>query len=546
VAEAAWRLGLGVALAWAALPLFVRLARRSQQASPAAYYRALVVALAMATALVLAPLARPWVGVGVRLPSVISDELWTGSSTMTFVAEWVTPLLVSAQKPGSAAPLALVFSGIGGAWLLLLGAGVARSLWGRLELWRTYRGAAQAPPGVIVHAQRVAAELGIRAPALRVAEGLASAFTFGLFSPVVVLGAAACHGREDELDFTLRHELLHVARSDTRMAFVIDLAQRCFTGHPCLARLAAEIRFAREARVDELAAGSVPLEYARFLLALAERLRSAHAPAPALVSMADTSLERRVTMLMKSTNGTSQRWPGAGWLGLSGLLLGALVFLAPSSWGQGSDAGADQLRVEGNLTAEQITSTAYGEPYQGQFIHECYSQLSYPRPNLGMRLLFEIDENGHVSSGRAEVPQHPELAPCIEGVLKRMVFPKPSSGTVRVDMPGMLTPMLEERQARAEADQGRARLSKEVIREVVRTSYERVRTCYEALPRPLPAVTLKLEFTIGRDGTVIDGQVESKEYPGLAACLDGIMRSLVFPAPKTGIVTVVYPIIMSP
>jgi hypothetical protein len=228
MAETAWRLGLGVTLAWAALPLFVRLARRSQQASPAAYYRALVVALGMATALVLAPLARAWTGVGVALPIVISDELWAGSVTMTFVAEWVTPLLVPAKKPGSAVPLALAFSGVGIAWLLLLGGGVARSLWGRLELWRAFRGAALAPPGVLAHAQRVASELGIRAPAVRVAEGFASAFTFGLFSPVVVLGAAPCGGREDELAFTLRHELLHVARSDTRAAFVIELAQRCF------------------------------------------------------------------------------------------------------------------------------------------------------------------------------------------------------------------------------------------------------------------------------------------------------------------------------
>lgn len=548
MAEAAFRLGLGAALAWAALPLFVRLARRSQQATPAAYYRALVVALGMATALVFAPLARAWAGIGIALPIVISDELWTGSGTVTFVAEWVT-LLVPTAKPGSPAPLALLFSGVGVGWLLLLGAGVARSLWGRLALWRSYRGAALAPPDVVAHAQRVAGELGIRAPVVRVVEGLASAFTFGLFSPVVVLGAAACDGQAEELDFTLRHELLHVARSDTRAALVIDLAQRCFTGHPCLGRLATEIRFAREARVDELAAGSAPLEYARFLLALAERVRSASAPCPALVSMADTTLERRVKMLIKSTKGTSRRWPATGWLGLSGLALGALVFLAPSSWGQGNDAGTDassQARVEGNLTVAQVTDTAFGEPYQGQLLHECYSQLSYPRPNLGLKLLFEIDENGRVSSGRAEVAQHPELAPCLERVLKRMVFPRPTSGTVTVVLPVMLTPPLEERNARAQTDQGVGRLPKEVIQKVVRDSFDRMRTCYQALPRPLPTLRLKLEFTIGLDGSVIDGQVESKEYPGLARCVDGVMRSLVFPAPKEGIVTVGFPIEMAP
>jgi hypothetical protein len=130
--------------------------------------------------------------------------------------------------------------------------------------------------------------------------------------------------------------------------------------------------------------------------------------------------------------------------------------------------------------------------------------------------------------------------------MKRMVFPRPSSGTVTVDFPVMLTPPLEERNARAEADQGLGDLPKEVVEKVVRGSFDRMRTCYEALPRPLPTLRLKLEFTIGRDGTVIDGQVESKEYPGLASCVYDVMRSLVFPAPMTGIVTVGFPIEMSP
>jgi hypothetical protein len=85
-----------------------------------------------------------------------------------------------------------------------------------------------------------------------------------------------------------------------------------------------------------------------------------------------------------------------------------------------------------------------------------------------------------------------------------------------------------------------------VIQKVVRDSFDRIRTCYEALPKPLPTLKLIMEFTIGRDGNVIDGNVESKEYPALAQCVDGVMRSLVFPAPKTGIVTVAFPIMLSP
>jgi hypothetical protein len=55
-----------------------------------------------------------------------------------------------------------------------------------------------------------------------------------------------------------------------------------------------------------------------------------------------------------------------------------------------------------------------------------------------------------------------------------------------------------------------------------------------------------MKLTIGRDGKVIDGAVESKEHPEFALCLDAVRRSMVFPAPEDGIVTVVYPIMFAP
>jgi hypothetical protein len=55
-----------------------------------------------------------------------------------------------------------------------------------------------------------------------------------------------------------------------------------------------------------------------------------------------------------------------------------------------------------------------------------------------------------------------------------------------------------------------------------------------------------LKFTIGRGGAVSDGEVESPEHPELGRCLDGVMRSMVFPPPKDGIVTVGYPVMFAP
>jgi beta-lactamase regulating signal transducer with metallopeptidase domain len=544
--ESAWRLGVGVALGWAALPLLVKLARRNRQAAPSVYYRALVAALGIATALLFAPAVRGWTGFGIELPLDMPGSTWADSAALRFGPEWVDPLLGSRQNPWSSLSLSSVITGVGLLWLLLVSAGVSHSVWGRVQLWRAYRNAAAAPLDVLERVDRVAAELGIRRPRVRVADGLPSAFTFGVLSPVVVLGAGACRGPADELDFILRHELLHVVRSDARAAFWIEVAQRCFTGHPGLRALAAEIRFAREATVDAAAAGAVPLEYARFLLVLAERLRCARLPAPHLISMADTTLERRVEMLITSTPKPIRPWRSVSWLGLCGLALGALVFLAPSSWGKGDGPnGPDHTRVWGNLPVEQVESTVFGE--QGQGFKTCYGALTAPRPTVYFRMLFDIAEDGRVKGGRLVVPEHPALAPCLEGVMKAFVFPAPSAGTVTVDFPVKLTPPLEERNAQAEAEHGVShRLSKEVIRWVVKDHYSGFSACYEALPQPWPSLTMKLDFTIGIDGSVIDGEVKPKEPPEFARCLDGVMRSMVFPPPKDGIVTVVYPVMFAP
>jgi hypothetical protein len=55
-----------------------------------------------------------------------------------------------------------------------------------------------------------------------------------------------------------------------------------------------------------------------------------------------------------------------------------------------------------------------------------------------------------------------------------------------------------------------------------------------------------MHFTIGLDGKVIDGQVESKDRPELAPCIEKVMRAMVFPPPNGGIVTVGYPLMFAP
>lgn len=256
--------------------------------------------------------------------------------------------------------------------------------------------------------------------------------------------------------------------------------------------------------------------------------------------MADTALERRIEMLMTKKQGPRVK-AGAAGLGLAGLALGALVLLAPASFAQNGDAGrAGHTRVDGNLSVAQVERVVFEA---SQPALDCYGRLPAPRDDLQVRLLFEIAENGGVAAARVEVAAHPELSPCFESMLRSLVFPAPSSGRVKVDMQTELSPPLAERNARAEAKEGVShRLAPEVIQAVVREHYGAFRICYEALPEPRPATRAKLSFTIGRDGSVVDGEVESTEYPSLGRCLDPAMRSMQFPEPKDGIVTVTYPL----
>lgn len=248
--------------------------------------------------------------------------------------------------------------------------------------------------------------------------------------------------------------------------------------------------------------------------------------------------------MLMSKKQTQSTGGSAAWLGLSGLALGALVFLAPSAFGQSGNGSASEAKVKGNLSVEQIQQVIFSKPRP---MIDCYNQLPAPRDNLGLRLIFEIAENGTVKSARVIAAEHTQLEPCLESALRTFVFPKPSSGAVQVDMPAELSPPLDERNARAEAREGVSqRLPAKVIQDTVRGYFGQFRTCYEAFPEPRPATSVQLKFTIGRDGKVSDGEVESKEHPSLGKCLDPVMRSMLFPAPEDGIVTVVYPVVFGP
>jgi hypothetical protein len=93
------------------------------------------------------------------------------------------------------------------------------------------------------------------------------------------------------------------------------------------------------------------------------------------------------------------------------------------------------------------------------------------------------------------------------------------------------------------------RLPREVIQRVVRQNYGRFRACYEVGLRTNPNLEGRVtaRFVIGSDGAVSNVSA-SGDLPdvGVKSCVASAFYGLSFPTPERGIVTVSYPIMLTP
>jgi hypothetical protein len=95
------------------------------------------------------------------------------------------------------------------------------------------------------------------------------------------------------------------------------------------------------------------------------------------------------------------------------------------------------------------------------------------------------------------------------------------------------------------------RLAPQEIQRVIRASYGDIKTCYEAGLRGNAQLAgrVSVRFVIQRDGTVssadanIDNDMKDR---AVTDCVVQVIHKLVFPKPENGIVTVVYPVMLSP
>jgi hypothetical protein len=94
-------------------------------------------------------------------------------------------------------------------------------------------------------------------------------------------------------------------------------------------------------------------------------------------------------------------------------------------------------------------------------------------------------------------------------------------------------------------------LPREVVQRVVRQNFGRFRLCYEGGLRTNPGLTgrVAVAFVIARDGSVAVASADRSTDmadPTVTACVVRGFQNLSFPAPKDGLVQVIYPLMLAP
>ena len=93
-------------------------------------------------------------------------------------------------------------------------------------------------------------------------------------------------------------------------------------------------------------------------------------------------------------------------------------------------------------------------------------------------------------------------------------------------------------------------LPPEAIQRVVRMNFGRFRACYDSALRTNPSLTGRVvtKFVIARDGSVSMASDGGSDLPSqeVVSCIVRNFQSLSFPTPEGGIVTVTYPLMMTP
>ncbi|WP_394846268.1 M56 family metallopeptidase [Pendulispora brunnea] len=363
--------GFGVLFAWVALAVCgfvvgIPLRKGRPQAAPASpsfRYRTAVVAFLGSAAMAILPSIREMSG-GV-LQTQWQTATWSKAAPLRDAAEWARPL-VTANGAWDASPIGRALAAVAMLWAFVVAIALARALFLHAKLTGTCRRAFEAPSFVHARAAIIARRLTMPVPALFVSDETDVPFATGVLAPRVVLPRAELDTfSTEQLDFVLHHEMVHIQRGDLRVAFLVGVARILFTGHPMKNAFLSEIAWAREASVDARVAADSPLQYAAFLLELAQRTLM-QSNMKGTVPMADSNLSRRIALLLSRGSHAPTRGQRRALvlLALAGSAFAACLWLAPTSW-----ASQPQVQSSSQVQVQPVHSETLAEGKDGGCQH---------------------------------------------------------------------------------------------------------------------------------------------------------------------------------
>jgi Zn-dependent protease with chaperone function len=394
-------LGTGIIVAWLALPVLARAARPRAVHEPAAAYRSLFTALALAASC----LALPWLRA--QLPR------FTDSLTPVTLSVQVLATPVPGPEPGAFRGYAMSpFDLLALAWAVACLTAAVRWTVARLRLSGLLARSVPAPEPVQRALARLARTQSGKVPRLLLSHEAIAPFSVGTLAPTVVLPACLVDELSaDSIELVLQHELTHLRRRDPLTHALARLCATLFAFHPTVPGLMRELIIAREAAVDAEVAGNDRYAYATLLLQLASRLRFGQDPAH--VSMDDTALARRIAML---TQQRPHQRPSSARLLVAAAAIAGFGLLAPRVFAEPSRFGT--------LAAPADDPMA---PHEAE-IDQCYELARAESADLVIdtRARFDVDPRTfRVTSADVPTPDSPTFQSCVEERALTWSFPPP-------------------------------------------------------------------------------------------------------------------------
>ena len=237
---------------------------------------------------------------------------------------------------------------------LYLAAVCGIGLWRLRGYWRFVRAAARLPRADAA-TERVVAEIGrrvgVRAPRTVVSDTAPAPCIFGVWRPVLVLSRRQLDCPA-ELEAAVLHEIAHIRRCDLLVRHVQWLTGTLLFFWPVVAWVNRRIDWARECACDEWAlrhGGFSASQYARCLLRAAQPAGPRWTGfAPAAMAANPSLIERRIEVILNTSNTSASRWVGPA---VGALLVGWAGFVLTGA------SAADKPAVQDTSPTEERVQT---------------------------------------------------------------------------------------------------------------------------------------------------------------------------------------------